>query len=307
LWLDGQAYGEAARSIYYGPSEEVILADIQRGLEYIRQVDGPISVTDLEGLSLLKINSVPQAALTTALLHYISVRDYIYPWKILKLEKPPQIITSFTAGIDELNKMIAEIANSKFYNIKIKMGFEGDEEMIPALGKINNKIFRVDANGGWDLDKAQRMIQKLDRIGVEIIEQPTKQEYVKEWKYIKGRAKASIIIDEGLNNITDYESCADYVDGINIKMSKSGGAIEGKRLALRAKKDKLKVMLGCMLESSIGISAAVYISSLADYFDLDGPLLLSEDPASGLKYDIDKIIVDDDIIGGPKLKNEYLK
>lgn len=305
LKLNNRAYGEAACSIYYGPSENEIMADVDKGIEHLQHLK--LSVTTLEELNELEINSISKAALTTVLLHYLSASENKYPWQILELDEPPQIITSFTIGIDKIESMTEEIMKSPFAMIKIKMGFDGDENLIPELKKISGKVFRVDANGGWNLDKAEKMINMLDKIGVEIIEQPTKVDNIKNWKYLKGRARASLIIDEGLNSLLDYACYADYVDGINIKMSKSGGVIEGMALALQARKDKLKVMLGCMLESSIGISPAVYLSSLADYFDLDGPLLLENDPAIGLKYDVDNIIVDSNIIGGPKLRDEIIK
>ncbi len=149
------------------------------------------------------------------------------------------------------------------------------------------------------------MIFLLSKLDVQLIEQPTSLDYITEWKYLKGRSKIPVMIDEGLHNLQNYFQYADYVDGVNIKMSKSGGFLEAKKIALAARKDKRKVMLGCMVESSIGIAPALYLSSLADYFDLDGPLLLDEDIADGINFNLDKIMVTEDIIGGPKLKEKY--
>ena len=130
---------------------------------------------------------------------------------------------------------------------------------------------------------------------------------IAEWPHLKGRAPVELFVDEGLNELEDYERLTEYVDGVNIKMAKSGGIMTATAIARRARKDHRKVMLGCMVESSIAISPAVYMSSLADYFDLDGPLLLERDVAEGIRYIDDKISVDETIIGGPKLNESAMQ
>lgn len=256
-------------------------------------------------LDKFKINSISKSALLTAMLHYLSGTNNKYPWEILGLEMPGNICTSFTVSIDQSNLMMDEISHSPYPIIKIKMGFDEDELLIPELAKIRGKRFRIDANGGWSPEKAEKMIFLLSRVDVELIEQPTTIEYVDQWKYLRGKSKIPLFVDEGLNNWEDYFRFADHINGVNIKMSKSGGIIEAKRIALSARKDKCKIMLGCMVESSIGIAPAVYLSSLADYFDLDGPLLLEENIATGINFNLENVAVAEDIIGGPKLKVKY--
>ena len=116
----------------------------------------------------------------------------------------------------------------------------------------------------------------------------------------------SLLIDEGLNTIDDYHRFCDHVDGVNIKMAKSGGAVPALRIALQARRDKLRVMLGCMVESSVALAQAVYMASVADYCDFDGPLLMENLIADGIDFNLDKISVDEDIIGGPRIKKEFL-
>jgi L-alanine-DL-glutamate epimerase-like enolase superfamily enzyme len=222
------------------------------------------------------------------------------------VDAPGTIRTSYTVSIDDPEAMYDEIVSSKYPMIKIKMGFEDDEKLLGMLKDISGRVFRVDANGGWTPDKAERMVYQLDRLGVEFIEQPTGVEHISEWRYIKGRAGIGLFIDEGLRTIDDYNRYSDYVDGINIKLAKSGGVIEALRLARRARRDKRKVMFGCMLESSVAISQAVYLASLADYFDLDAPLLLEEDVAEGINYEMEEMTVDETIIGGPRIKRKFL-
>jgi L-alanine-DL-glutamate epimerase-like enolase superfamily enzyme len=201
--------------------------------------------------------------------------------------------------------MFEQITNSPYSAIKIKMGLGGDEVLMEKLKEVSGKSLRIDANGGWSPDKAEKMVFYAARLGINIIEQPTGVEHVREWKYIKKRANVHLFLDEGLNTIDDYLRYCDYIDGINIKMAKAGGIVEAVKLAKQAKKDHKMVMLGCMVESSVSIASSVYLSSLADLFDLDGPLLLESDIADGIKYDLDKISVDENIIGGPRIKKAF--
>ncbi|MEW5995280.1 MAG: enolase C-terminal domain-like protein, partial [Candidatus Zixiibacteriota bacterium] len=126
--------------------------------------------------------------------------------------------------------------------------------------------------------------------------------------HLKGKnEQVELIMDEGLNSLRDYRRYAEFIDGVNIKMEKCGGILEGVRIAQQARTDNKKVMLGCMVESSVGIAQSIYMSSQADYFDLDGPLLLEDDIASGIRYDRESIEVDREIIGGPKLRREIVE
>jgi L-Ala-D/L-Glu epimerase / N-acetyl-D-glutamate racemase len=306
LALEKESFGEAAGSIYYGPSEEVIMADLTSAIGFLNSLKG-ISLSEITAAGELEIHPVCRAALTAAMLNNLSASLKQYPWELLGLNEPEKIRTSFTVGIDRPEKMAAEIRESRCPIIKIKMGFAEDEELIPILKNMPARTYRIDANGGWTLEKAERMISLLDALGVEIVEQPTGPEFTREWRHLKGKAKTELFIDEGLNNIDDYFTHADFLDGINIKMAKCGGSLEGKRLALQARKDGLRVMLGCMVESSIGIAPAVFLSSLADYCDLDGPLLLEKDIATGFEYENGIILIAENIIGGPRLISESQK
>jgi L-alanine-DL-glutamate epimerase-like enolase superfamily enzyme len=204
--------------------------------------------------------------------------------------------------------MVKAITESTHSIIKVKMGNEEDVMILDDLAKVVDKEIRVDANGAWSCAKAEEMIFNLAKNGVRVIEQPTDAKYISEWPMLKGKAKdVELIMDEGLNNLDDYNRMAEFFDGVNIKMEKCGGIIEGVAIAKRARQDKKKVMLGCMVESSVGIAQSVYMSSQADYFDLDGPLLLKDDIADGIRYDGESIEVDREIIGGPKLKRDIIE
>ncbi len=269
-------------------------------------IDNP-SANDLFELNSLDINSISKSALMAALIHKISSDNNQFPWDVVKLAEPAKIITSITVCISDPDTMLDEIKNSEYPIIKIKLGFDGDEKVVEGLQNLSGKVIRIDANGGWSVKKAEKMIYYLNKCGVELIEQPTSIEFINEWRHLKSTAKTLLFVDEGLNNLNDYYKAADFVDGVNVKLSKSGGIVTAKDICRQAKKDKLKVMLGCMVESSIGISQAIYLSSLADFFDLDGPILLKNDISSDINYNVEKISVNSNIIGGPKIDEKYFK
>lgn len=305
--MNNRFTGEAAGSIYYGPTVEEIEVDLLIGVEFLRE-QKELTRETLYAISNLSICSASRSALCCMVLNYLSGESRRYPWEILELGSPVGIKSSYTIGIDEPQKMIAAISESEYPIIKIKMGGPNDDEIMEVIKSEINKEIRVDANGGWDPERAEEMIFKLAKSGVKIIEQPTSAEHVSEWPRLKGDdTNVELIMDEGLNSLDDFEKYREYIDGINIKMDKCGGIIEGTRIARRAREDKKKVMLGCMVESSVGIAQSVYMSAQADYFDLDGPLLLKDDIAIGIRYDRESIEVDREIIGGPKIKRDVIE
>ncbi|HEX2896600.1 MAG TPA: enolase C-terminal domain-like protein, partial [candidate division Zixibacteria bacterium] len=242
------------------------------------------------------------------LLHYMSGESRRYPWEILQLATPAGIKSSFTIAIDNPDEMISSIRKCESSIIKIKMGNDDDISLMDKLTQVTGKEIRIDANGGWAPEKAEEMILHLSRKGVRVIEQPTDTKYIKDWKHLKGKNDSvELIADESVHILKDYHEIAEYIDGVNIKMEKCGGILEGMKIAQIAREEKKKVMLGCMVESSVGISQSVYMSSLADYFDLDGPQLLESDIAEGIRYDKESIEVDAEIIGGPKLKRDVIE
>ena len=283
-----------------------MVSDINTGVAHLLSIENP-TAADLIDLDSMALNSISKSGLMAALLHKISSDSNKFPWDVVKLPEPIKINSSVTVCISDPETMMEEIRNSPYPIIKIKLGFEGDEKIAEGLKNVTGKLIRVDANGGWSVEKAEKMIFYLNKVGVEIIEQPTPMEFISDWKHLKSSGKALLFVDEGLNNLNDYYKVADFVDGVNVKLSKSGSIIMAKDICRQARKDKIKVMLGCMVESSIGISQAVYLSSMADYFDLDGPILLKNDISSDIKYDMENISVDSNIIGGPKIEKQFIK
>jgi len=305
--LNNRYIGEASGSVYYGPSIEDMVADLTKGMA-ILNTEEQIDLQTLVAIDGFDLHPVARSALLGAVLNFLSGETHRYPWEVLELGSPIGIKSSMTIGIDEPSEMIASLQASEYPIIKIKMGNEEDVMILDALDRIEGKEIRVDANGAWSCAKAEEMIYYLAQKGVTIIEQPTDAKYVQEWPHLKGRAEGvELIMDEGMNTMADFQKYGRHIDGVNIKMEKCGGILHGAQLAQAVHDEGKKVMLGCMVASSVGIAQSVYMSSLADYFDLDGPLLLEDDIARGIHYDRESIKVDREIIGGPKLRRDVFQ
>lgn len=305
--LNNRYSGEAASSVKYGPTLDEIEADLHRGIASLRRRK-TLDIETLDAITKYKIHPIARSALTGMVLHYLSGESGRYPWELLSLGAPVGIKNSATISIADPQSVIEAINASDRPIIKIKMGGEHDAELIMRLSEITDKELWVDANGGWTPEQAEEMIHHLAEAGVRVIEQPTDGKYIGDWGHLKGKhEQVELLVDEGLESLADYERMADYCDGVNIKMEKSGGIIEAARIARQAREDKKKIMLGCMVESSIGIAQSIYMSSLADYHDLDGPQLLRDDIAEGIIYDKESIQVDMEIIGGPILKRDIVE
>lgn len=302
--LDGRYGGEAAGSVAYGPSADEMEADLYKGVQALGGLSR-ITIDDLPAIESLPVRPTARAALIGMAVNHLSGRTNKLPWEILNLEPPSTMKTSFTFGLDDPATTVDQIIQCPYRIVKVKMGNENDSVLVDLLKNVKGREIRVDANGGWSLEQAEEMIDRLARIGVRVVEQPTSEDFVMAWPKLKAtHNEIELIVDEGMNTLSDYLKLGAYCDGINVKMAKSGGMLEAIRMARAARRDGKKVMLGCMVESSIGIAQSMYMGSLADYFDLDGPLLLEYDIADGISYNGDIINVERDIIGGPRLRKD---
>jgi len=305
--LNNRYSGEAAASVKYGPELKELEADLHKGIALLRKRK-KLDLAALEEIGSYEISSTARSALSGMVLNYLSGESDRYPWEVVSLGAPLGIKNSITISIDDPKKVIEAINACAFPIVKVKMGGEHDAELILALKQVPGKEIRVDANAGWSQEQAEEMIHHLAEAGIRIIEQPTLTEHIADWVHLKGKHnEVELIVDEGMNNLSDFQRLSQHCDGVNIKMEKSGGIIEAIRIAKQAVQDKKKVMLGCMVESSVGIAQSVYMSSLADYHDLDSPQLLEADIAQGITYNRDTIQVDREIIGGPSLKRDVVE
>ena len=191
--------------------------------------------------------------------------------------------SSLTIGMDTLVEMQQQIIRTPWSSYKIKLGSPDDMALIKGLAKTTDAPLRLDANGGWSLEFAQRFISETQDIPIEFIEQPLSAADDQQMPKLKSYTQRILIADESCHGVDDVKNCAEGFDGINIKLMKSGGITPALEMIKLARKLNLKVMLGCMTETSIGISAAAQLAPLVDFVDLDGALLIKNDIAKGVK------------------------
>ena len=206
----------------------------------------------------------------------------------LNLDAAP--FTDFTIGIDSIENMVQKMNEQPWPIYKIKVGFENDIDTVALLRKETNAIFRVDANAAWDLEAALRKIPLLKDLGVEFIEQPLAKDNWDGMKVLFENSTLPILADEACVKESDIEKCHQHFHGVNIKLTKCSGMTPARRMIEKAKSLNMKIMIGCMNESSIGSAAIAQLAPMIDYVDMDGPMLLSEDIAIANRFDFGKII-----------------
>ena len=207
-------------------------------------------------------------------------------WRYLDLDNQ-SVPSSFTIGIDELDVMREKTRAATAYQIlKIKVGTSDDERILAMLQEeAPHARIRVDANTAWSADQTIAYLPMLQAYGVELIEQPVASEDYAALQRVKEASSIPIIADESCRTAADVEKLIGCVHGVNIKLAKCGSMWEALRIAETARDNGMTVMLGCMIESTLGIAAAIQLCSLADYVDLDGAALLREDPFTGPHLD----------------------
>lgn len=272
-----RGFGEATAITYYGWSEEKLESQLEN---YCARININESIEDLlsEEELLPPIRNAIQCAWVDmqAMRQGISLREYYQLPEVAHAD-----MTSITISGSNEKNLIQQI---QFYNwptYKIKMGGEHDDMILSIIENHPTKLFRIDANAGWNLDWVEKRIQQLKLPNIELIEQPFKIDNVYASYLLKDMLSIPIYADESCQNIADVLSCAGFYSGVNIKLMKCGGWDKALPMIDAAKSRGMEVMIGCMTETSIGISHAIQISSLADKADVDGAVLIRNDPAEG--------------------------
>ena len=203
------------------------------------------------------------------------------------IEKNP--LTDYTIGIASIEKMVEKMQELPWPIYKIKLGTKEDIAIVTELRKHTNAIFRIDANCGWGVEETINNAVQLKKLGVEFLEQPLKADNWDGHKEVFKHSVLPIIADESCIIEEDVTKCHNHFHGVNVKLVKCGGLTPGRRMIQEAKKLGLKTMVGCMTESTVGISAIAQLLPQLDYVDMDGGLLLAEDIATGVTIDFGKI------------------
>lgn len=289
-------YGEAAPNVRYGESLESTTAVLEKAVPLLAKMN-PWQFVDL-GRAIQELASgqtAAKAALDIALMDWVTKSMGVPMYQYLGLDKVKAPITSFSIGIDTPEIIQQKVMEAEAYPLlKVKLGGDRDEEIIDVIRSVTDKPLFVDANEGWeDKQEALEKVQWLEGHGVRIIEQPMPADMPDETGWLREKSQLPIIADESVKTGHDIPELAKCFDGINIKLMKSGGLQEALRMIWQARGMGLQVMLGCMVETSISISAAASISPLVDYADLDGNLLIADDPYHGVEVIDGKLMLSD--------------
>ncbi|MCK4754051.1 MAG: dipeptide epimerase [Calditrichia bacterium] len=289
-------YGEAAPNVRYGEDHNKT-TDRINGLKSLFEKYDLWHFVDLKDEIFAGITdqNCARCALDIAIMDWVGKKLNAPLYKIWGLDKSKTPLTSFSIGIDTIEVIKKKVrAADKYPLLKIKVGKENDEEIIEAVRSITDKPIRVDANEGWkSKEVALEKIKWLQSMGIEFIEQPMPSDMIEETRWLRDRVDIPIVADEAVKTVTDIPKLAEAYDGINIKLMKAGGPQEALRMIYLARALNMKIMLGCMIESAIAISAAAHLSPLVDWADLDGNLLLREDPYQGVGVEKGKLILND--------------
>ena len=289
-----KGYGEAPAISYYNIPVEKMVEDIERKKIFIEK----FAFSDPERYwhylhHLFPANPFLVCALDMAGWDIYGKLKRKQLHQLWELDKATAPITDYTIGIDSIDNMVLKMKEKPWPIYKIKVGVEGDVEMVAELRKHTDAVFRVDANAGWTLEEALQKIPALKELGVEFVEQPLAKD---DWEGMKGlfeKSSLPLIADESCVAEADVEKCYNHFHGINIKLTKCSGITPARRMIARAKELGMKVMVGCMNESSVGTAAIAQLAPMLDYVDMDGPLLLAEDIGEGVNFENGKILFND--------------
>ncbi|WP_224490255.1 dipeptide epimerase [Robertkochia flava] len=292
LTQDGKTgYGEATSNPYYNITVESMMEEIEAVRAEIEAWDmkDPAAfhafLTE-KGLSNFAICALDLAA--NDLWGKLMGKPLYELWGTTTDSYPR---SNYTIGIDTVPKMVEKMQKKPWPLYKIKLGTDRDVEIVTELRKHTDAVFRIDANCAWTAEQALEYAPKLKELGVEFLEQPLKADDLEGYKKLMEGSVLPVIADESCIVEADVEKCAGYFHGINIKLTKCGGLTPALRMIAKARELDLQVMVGCMTESTVGISAIAQLIPQLDYVDMDGALLLKKDIATGVHINPDASVV----------------
>ncbi len=277
-------FGEAAPSERYGENSQTVESFLKK-VDF-KRFDDPFGLEDIDKYldSISANNHSARAAIDIALHDWIGKKLGQPLWKVWGLNPQRTPVSSFTIGVDEPSKIEQKVREAEPYPVlKVKVGVPNDEEIIQTIRGLTDKPIRVDANEGWtSKEQARDKILWMEENGIEFVEQPLSASDLIGSAWLREQVHIPIIADENVTTSSSIPHLREAFDGINIKLMKCGGLREAMRMIHTARSMDMKVMLGCMIESSVAISAAAQLSPLADYADLDGNVLITNDPFDGV-------------------------
>jgi L-Ala-D/L-Glu epimerase len=282
-----EGWGEASPQPFYGETAETVAAVLPRLADALQSAaDGDAFALEAVDAALhlaLAHNGSARVAVSMALHDLVGKKLGVPVWKLWGLDPSAAPRSSFTIGIDDIGVMREKVREAASYPIlKVKIGTPRDAEILSMIREeAPEKTVRVDANTAWTAKQAIAAMPMLAGFGVEFVEQPLPAHDLAGLKLVRENSPLPIIADESVENAADVAKLAGVVDGVNIKLAKCGSLREAIRIVHAARAHNMSVMIGCMIESTIGIAAAIQLTPLVDYVDLDGAALLARDPFAG--------------------------
>ncbi|MBX2877830.1 MAG: dipeptide epimerase [Saprospiraceae bacterium] len=286
--------GEATATSYYGKKVEDMLAVLEnlRAEIETENLDSPEAFWQ-RMYPRLREHPFELCALDVAANDLFTRQKGLPLYQWWQLDPTAAPLTNYTIGIGPIEEMVEKIKAQPWPVYKVKLGTDHDLEIITALREVTDARFRVDANTAWTAEQTIALAPKLKELGVEFLEQPLKADDWEGAKEVFQHSALPVMADESCQLETDIEKCHGYFHGVNIKLMKCGGLTPARRMIQKARSLELKVMVGCMTESTVGISAIAHLAPLLDYVDMDGALLLKDDIATGVAIQNGKAVFPD--------------
>lgn len=286
--------GEAAPSRYYGEDAETVTAYLDRMRPVVERAPHEAELM-AELVSRGGAGDPAARASLEIAAHDMMGQRYGVPlYRHFELDPGDAPVTTISIGLDEPDAMIAKALEVRtFPMLKIKLDRETDLSVVARIKEETGASITVDANCGWSADEAAKRIEELTRIGVEFVEQPVQAGDVEAMAFVRERSGVPIFADESCPTSAELAAFDGAVDGVVVKLMKCGGLIEGVTMIREARARGLGTMLGCMMETSLSITAAAHISPMVDYADLDSAFLLESDPYVGMKIDGGRMVLPD--------------
>lgn len=290
-----EGWGEADPSAFYGETAESVEAALETLRPAVEEADSPEALETLERhlRERLGHNGAARSAVSAALHDLVGKRLGVPLWKLWGLDPAEAPFSSFTIGIDRPEVIEEKVrAAADFPILKVKLGGARDEEVLSIVREsAPGARIRVDANAAWTAKEALARMPMLQEHGVEFVEQPLPPDDREGLRLVRERSPLPIILDESCLVASDIPGLVGLADGVNIKLAKCGGPREALRMIHTARACGLRVMMGCMLESTLGIAPAAHLAPLLDYADLDGAALLRSDPFQGPRMEAGRILL----------------
>ncbi|RXJ52254.1 dipeptide epimerase [Gelidibacter gilvus] len=287
-------FGEATSNPYYNITIKGMMNDLQQLEPLIADSSGMAPEEFWEKMkSQLTHDMFALCALDLAYNDLYARKEGKKLYELWDYDISHNPLTDYTIGIDTIEKMVSKMKEMPWPIYKIKLGSDRDIEIITELRKHTDAIFRVDANCGWTADETIANAIALKELGVEFIEQPLPADDWEGHKKVFEHSVLPIIADESCQVEADVDKCFEHFHGVNVKLTKCGGLTPARRMLVKARHLGMKTMVGCMTESTVGISAIAHLLPLLDYVDMDGALLLANDIATGVRIEDGEIFYSD--------------